>query len=212
MKTIGEIFRNSRIEKNISIADVEKTTKIRKTYIEALENGDYLKLPPAAFTRGFVKNYSDYLGLEASEILALYRREFDEQKDKRLLPKGVPNSYEDDFFSLTPKKFTYLAISLLIVIFVIYVSVQYFRLSGVPALIVQNPGDNTIVSVREIEIAGKTDPDAVIKINGQTILNKEGKFSQYISLTDGLNTISIEATGRNGKTARTEKHIRLLLP
>jgi cytoskeletal protein RodZ len=212
MKTIGEIFRKRRIENNISIEDVERSTKIRKTFIEFLEKGEYEKLPPAAFTRGFVKNYSEFLGLDSKEIIALYRREFDEQKDKRLLPKGVSESYGEGLFAITPKKFTYLAIGLLIIFFVIYVTVQYFRLSGAPLLIIQSPQDNIVVASRELEVVGKTDYDAVIKLNGQTIFNREGKFSQTISLVVGLNTITIEATGRNGKSVKSEKHIRLLSP
>ncbi len=114
MKTIGEIFKQKRLHGNITIADVEKATKIRKTYIEALEGGNYDKLPPAAFTRGFVKNYSEFLGLPASEILALYRREFDEQNDKRLLPKSVSEPIYNGIFSLTPKRITYLSVFLLL--------------------------------------------------------------------------------------------------
>lgn len=209
MKTIGEILKKKREEKNLTYIDVEKATKIRKIYLESIEKGDYHNLPPAAFTRGFIKNYSDYLGLETKEILALYRREFDEQKDKRLLPKDISSITEETKFGLTPGKLTVLIIFGLLVGFFSYLGYQYKKLSGGPGLIINSPQENAVVIKKEIEVSGKTEPESIVKINGQTIDVSDGKFSQFITLTDGLNSIVIEAQGRNGKSSKIERHIRL---
>lgn len=208
MRTIGQIFREARESKNLLLSDVEKATKIRKIYLQALENGEYQKLPPSAFIRGFVHNYSEFLGLKTGEILALFRREFDQQNDQRLLPKDVSKT-EVNIFFLTPHKISLIFIGLLLVVFTIYIIFQLRLLSGGPYLIVQSPQDNLVVSDKEFIVAGKTDPDATLKINGQTIQNLEGKFHQELTLGDGLNTIQIEAVSRNGKTTRVERHIRL---
>ncbi len=209
MKTVGDILRKKREEKNLTFSEVEGAIKIRKTYLEALEKGDYHNLPPAAFTRGFIKNYSDYLGLESREILALYRREFDEQKDKRLLPKDISTTTGEIGFGLTPGKLTILIIFGLLVGFFSYLGYQYQKLSGGPGLIVYSPRENAIVAQKEIEVSGKTEPETTVKINGQGIAAADGKFSQFITLSEGLNTIAIEAVGRNGKSSKVERHVRV---
>ncbi|MBI3385102.1 helix-turn-helix domain-containing protein [Candidatus Gottesmanbacteria bacterium] len=209
MKTVGDILKKKREEKNLTFSEIEKAIKIRKTYLEALENGDYHSLPPAAFTRGFIKNYSDYLGLQSREILALYRREFDEQKDKRLLPQDISKTTDEARFGLTPSKLTILIVFGLLVGFFSYLGYQYQKLSGGPGLIVYSPAENTILTQKEIEVSGKTEPETIVKINGQTITSSNGKFSQFITLSQGLNSIIIEAQGRNGKSSKVERHVRL---
>jgi len=192
MKTVGDILRIKREEKNLTYINVEKAIKIRKTFLEALEKGEYHNLPPAAFTRGFIKNYSDYLGLESKDILALYRREFDEVG-----------------FGLTPGKLTILIIFALLVGFFSYLGYQYQKLSGGPGLIINSPQENAVVIQKEIEVSGKTEPETNVKINGQTIVVPDGKFSQIITLSEGLNSIVVEAQGRNGKISKVERHVRL---
>lgn len=207
MKTVGDILRKKREQEKLTYVDVEKTTKIRKTYLEALEKGEYHNLPPAAFTRGFIKNYSGYLGLDTKEILALYRREFDERKDKRLIPNDISTSSDEIKFNLTPGKLTIFIVFGLLIGFFSYIGYQYKNLSGGPGLIVYSPQENALTSKKEIEVSGKTESETTVKINGQTIDVYNGKFSQIITLSDGLNSIAIEAIGRNGKSSKIERHI-----
>ncbi len=209
MKTVGDILRKKRAQINLTFSEIEKTTKIRKTYLEALEKGDYHNLPPAAFTRGFIKNYSDYLGLDSREILALYRREFDEQKDKRLLPKDISSTTEESRFRLSPGKLTVLTVFGLLIGFFSYLGFQYQKLSGGPRLIIYSPAENAVFTKKEIEVSGKNEPETTIKINGQTIDVSDGKFSKFIIVSEGLSTITIEVQGRNGKSSKEERHIRV---
>ena len=209
MKTVGDILKKKREELNLTFGEVEKVIKIRKTYLEALEAGDYHNLPPAAFTRGFIKNYSDFLDLDSTEILALYRREFDEQKDKRLLPKDISTTEDESRLNLTPGKLSILVVLGLLIGFFSFLGFQYQKLSGGPGLIVYTPAENAILTKREVEISGKTEPEVIVKINGQAITAVGGRFSQFIFLTEGLNSIIVEAIGNNNKTSKVERHVRV---
>ena len=56
-KTLGERLKKVREESGFGLADVEKATQIRRSYIEAIENGDYKALPGAVYIESFLKKY-----------------------------------------------------------------------------------------------------------------------------------------------------------
>jgi cytoskeleton protein RodZ len=72
MSDLGELLRQARVYKGASLRDAERATRISRSYLEALENQDFSQLPPPAYARGIVKNYAQYLGLDAVAILSLY--------------------------------------------------------------------------------------------------------------------------------------------
>jgi cytoskeleton protein RodZ len=72
---IGEKLTDARLAKGRSIADAARSTKIRAKYLEALEADDYDTIPGDAYGRGFLRNYAEYLDLDASEILRQHRLE-----------------------------------------------------------------------------------------------------------------------------------------
>src|SRR5262249_7627261 len=45
---------------------------ISKRYLEALERGDFSRLPAPVFTRGFIRAYAGYLGLDPEEMVNAY--------------------------------------------------------------------------------------------------------------------------------------------
>ena len=54
---VGYTLRQERERQELSIDDIEQGTSIRAVYIEAIENGEYDKLPGNVYTKGFIKNY-----------------------------------------------------------------------------------------------------------------------------------------------------------
>jgi cytoskeletal protein RodZ len=71
--TLGETLRQARLDKGVSLADAARETRIRRGYLEALEAEDPAALPPAVYTRGFLRTYADYLGLNAQAMVDLYQ-------------------------------------------------------------------------------------------------------------------------------------------
>jgi len=66
------MLRQARETKGVSLSQVERATRISKTYLEALEEHQFSQLPASAYARGIVRNYSTYLGLDPAEMLAGY--------------------------------------------------------------------------------------------------------------------------------------------
>ncbi len=75
MDTIGTILKKKREELGYDLTKVSEDTKIRKKYLEAIENGTYNQIPDEVYTRSFLRIYADYLELDQVFIL---KRFFDE--------------------------------------------------------------------------------------------------------------------------------------
>ncbi len=73
MGSIGETLRQARIDKGVSLAEAERATFIRRRYLEALEADDYAALPALVYTRGFIRTYAEYLGLNPQAMVDLYQ-------------------------------------------------------------------------------------------------------------------------------------------
>jgi cytoskeleton protein RodZ len=72
---VGVLLRRAREERRQSVADVAAALCIRANYLEAIEAGAYERLPGQAYTVGFVRSYANYLGLDAEEVVRIFKRE-----------------------------------------------------------------------------------------------------------------------------------------
>ena len=75
MSELGKLLRKAREQRGYTLDDVQDITKIRKRYLEAIEEGDYKALPGSFYARAFVKSYAETVGLDAEEVFRLYQRE-----------------------------------------------------------------------------------------------------------------------------------------
>jgi cytoskeleton protein RodZ len=75
MGQLGDTLRDRRISLGISLETAENDTKIRARLLEALEAGEYDRLPNPGYVRGYVSSYARYLELDAVPLLAMYRAE-----------------------------------------------------------------------------------------------------------------------------------------
>lgn len=208
MLTSGEILKNSRLEKHLELKDIEKDTKIRLKYLEALEKGNLEKLPGEIYVQGFVKNYAEYLGLSVNSILAVLRREYFERKKKEILPSGIPKPLLDS--SLIINRLSFPASFLIGLLFLfIYLFLQYQNYQKPPLLLLDSPKQNRLtVKNDKYLFSGKTDKDNRLLINGQELtLLDNGKFQEIISLASGVNEFVITAISNAGKENTQKKTI-----
>ncbi|NLO22322.1 MAG: helix-turn-helix domain-containing protein [Syntrophomonadaceae bacterium] len=70
----GETLRNTRINKQITLEQIEEDTKIRRMYLEAIEDENFAVLPPRVYAIGFVKKYVRYLGLDESQLIEEFKQ------------------------------------------------------------------------------------------------------------------------------------------
>ncbi len=72
---IGATLREARNRRKLDLSEVEAAIKIRPRYLSALENEDWDVLPGGAYTRGFIRSYAAFLGLDGERLADEYRRE-----------------------------------------------------------------------------------------------------------------------------------------
>ncbi len=82
MKITGQILKENREKKGISLNEVALATKINTKILVAMEEGDTERLPTKTFLRGFVRAYSRYLGLDEDAILNTFYEEMGSTKPK----------------------------------------------------------------------------------------------------------------------------------
>lgn len=95
---VGYTLRQERERQNLSINDIEQGTSIRAIYIEAIENGEYDKLPGKVYTKGFIKNYAKFLGLDADAMAKEFAADIAE-----LYPAEEPPPTEGETAQATDK-------------------------------------------------------------------------------------------------------------
>jgi hypothetical protein len=72
--TIGQTLREARMERGLELADVERVTKIRQKFLEAMEGDRWDALPGPSYARGFLDIYARHLGLDREALLDQYRQ------------------------------------------------------------------------------------------------------------------------------------------
>jgi cytoskeleton protein RodZ len=83
---IGTTLREARNRRGIDLAEVEAAIKIRARYLRAMENEEWGALPGGVYTRGFIRTYAGYLGLDGERLAEDYRRESEPAAAQEALP------------------------------------------------------------------------------------------------------------------------------
>ena len=89
---VGEILRRTRVHYGQSLEQVEVVLRIRASQLEALEKGDISQLPGRVYAIGFVRSYSEYLGLDGDKMVHLFKEQSVGKQKKPDLSFPVPAS------------------------------------------------------------------------------------------------------------------------
>jgi len=196
MLILGEQLKDERISKGLSLEDVSKNTKIKEEFLTWIESGEYEKLPSSSYAQGFVKNYIKFLKLPEKEMMALFRREFDQEKIYRVLPKGLD---QDQEFSLSRFKVrqTAVLIFIIFIIFLGYILFSYRYAFINPPLNIINPKKGSVVLTSQIKVSGKTDSNSTVYINKNAVsVDNNGNFEKTINVFPGKTIIDVEVINK----------------
>ena len=90
MGILGDMLRDARESRGISLTEAERATKIRQKYLAALEEDNIAALPSPVYGRGFLRNYAVYLGLNTDEVLELYEESRQPTRERIRTARGGP--------------------------------------------------------------------------------------------------------------------------
>jgi cytoskeleton protein RodZ len=94
LETVGQDLRAARLRRGDDIASAARTLKIRKDYLEALEEDRFSALPGRAYAVGFVRAYADYLGLDPLQTVERFKQEI-AGRDEQSKTAGFPETREE---------------------------------------------------------------------------------------------------------------------
>lgn len=206
MKIVGQILKEAREAQFYTLEDVERHTKIRKSMVDALERGDYDKLPPQTFILGFIKNYGKFLGLDSEKLLAVFRRDYESRKHPPVVLKSFSDPLKEVHFRLSAAHVVWGVVFLIVFGFFAYLWVEYRQFVGAPYLEVTSPVDQQTVDIPLVVVEGKTVPEVKVTVNDQEIeVDREGKFKEEIKLSSTTTRIVVKATSKFGRSAVVER-------
>lgn len=201
-ETLGQKLSRKRRSMGVEIPEVEKITRIRAKYIHSLERGNYDALPADIYIRGFLKNYAQFLGLDYSRLLEIYKKERGiEEKVKKATGKApVVKPIKVPKVVITPKTIIIGLVVSSILAVVFYIGWQFRVFSAPPKLQISSPADNSALDTDYTFIVGKTDPGAKLFFNDSSVAtDPDGSFKERISLQEGTNLLKIVAANEMGK-------------
>ncbi len=221
MARLGDALRAQRERMGITLEQAAEDTRIRDKFLRALESGDYQTLPGVVYTKGFLRNYADYLGLARDELIAQFQAE-------RGAPDG-PRSFEPmrpiirRSVILTPAVLVPIGVLAAVALFVGYLYYQFTTFAVPPRIEITEPAGDAIAQSAEYTIRGRTAPDARVTIRvspGPEIISDvrpaaDGSFTARVPLKPGANHIEVQvfdAAGKQNQASRVVRYEALAQP
>lgn len=119
LSQIGQILNQEREHKGLTLKQISDATCISCTQLEAVEKGDYSKLPAKAYVRGFIQAYCKVLDIDSVSLLELFGTTHINEMAKLKETKDLDKDFE--------KVFTLGHISLLLLIMVFSGLIMWMR-------------------------------------------------------------------------------------
>ncbi len=212
--SLGEMLKEEREKKKISLLEASKKIKISIKYLEALESAQLDCLPGEVYAKNFLKVYSEFLGFDSKEIVSLYCSEKKiYSKTKKIKENKFNKPVEKISFAHLisgPKIFKGIIVLILALVCVAYLGFKVNAIMEPPKLIVEMPINDLSVDNNLIEVKGFVEKEVILEINNQQVLvNPKGYFSEMINLQPGVNVIEIKAVKRHGRETKVYRRVVL---
>lgn len=203
MRNISDILKEERVKKGFALDDVVAALKIKKSFLAAIEEGNFHVLPSESYALGFIKNYASFLGVSKARAAALFRREYEASKIE-IMPKFRKGGFSGRKLSLRSGKSYFILFCIFVVL--VYVVYQFSFLFIGPRLSLSSPTEGKIITSNTVEVSGKTDPYATVTVNKEEVyVDLTGSFFKNLYVYSGDAKIVITAKNRYGK--QTQKQI-----
>ena len=220
--SLPERLLAARERKGVDLYRAERDTKIRARYLAALERGDYRELPGNVYTKGFLRNYALYLGLDPDDVLLQWRRErSDPREPQAVISVPRPIAAPRQGLTFSPSLIVFALLMIGVLIFGVYLAFQLLRFAKPPTIAVSEPA-TAVIEVEEDTTSyvfeGVTIPGGTVTIKGpdreiRATADSSGNWSQTIDLRRGENPFEITATDPStGKVAETPVQRLITVP
>jgi cytoskeleton protein RodZ len=192
MLTVGNLLKKAREHSGKQIEEIAQIIRIKPDYLRKIEQNDFTDFNSSTFVKGFIRSYSSFLGLDAENIVALFRRQIGEEDVPLKAKKTISQQHG---IVISPMTIVSVAIVLLFIGLFGFLLTQFYRLQQPPALTIVQPIESILtVNTNSYEIKGLTEENALISVNGtQLQLRDDHTFSLLVQLKQGDNSFTFDA-------------------
>lgn len=88
IETLGSYLKREREQRNISLREIARHTRVKEYLLKAIEEDQYALLPTPTYVKGFLISYARYLGLNPDHILLRYER--NSKRENLFHPEAQP--------------------------------------------------------------------------------------------------------------------------
>jgi len=202
-RSLGSILKAARARRGLSLEEAEEQTKVPVKYLQALEEGQYQLLPAEAYNIGFIRCYSEILGLKPGRVIELYKEERSRLRVSGQNGTFSPRRVNDWRFLVTPKLLGAAGIVVLFGSVIFYIGLQVKHFTRPPELVITNVPAEFTSTKDSVKLVGSASNGATVTINAEPILVLgDGSFDQDVQLSPGLNEVVVVAKNRIDKEAR----------
>lgn len=180
----------------LSLQDVFQKTRIRSTYLQAIENNEFHLLPASVYTKNFIKTYAKFLGVDEKPIMKDYDDYINAQKKELVQPQENPPEGKQYIETMSNKKSYWGLLFVLIIVFIIWLvlnqkaplsdEINYSAKINVPVAEVKQPDtisfSNATSTVNQQTIAN-SDQQTIKIEKGPSVNNSE----QSATLKESVN-------------------------
>ena len=153
----------------------------------------------------YVREYAAQLGLDAKECVRQFTAEEGLKDTAAIHPKRMLRQFPFAAISILVRN---TVLASIVLVFAGYLVWQIRAIVEPPRLLVHAPVEGVIIREAHTIIQGETEKESTLTVNGQEIMvNEAGKFETKIDLSPGVNTITISASKKHGKTTVVTRHL-----
>lgn len=210
-RSVGERLRALRLRRKLTLSELQAASKVRVFFIEAIERGDYGRLPATVYCLGFLRAICQVLAIPYEKFEDEFRAERElyltlhgtTLERNRLIKAHAPK------ILLTPKLIAITGAASTVLVVFGYLWWQLSIFLSPPLLAITEPGTEAKILGETVKIVGKTSEGATVTINNEPVVpGPGGVFAQEITLNPGINELELVAQTRFNK--KTTKRINIL--
>lgn len=209
--SVSALLNEARAKLGISRHEASIRTKIPERWLSLFEDGGFVQAADDVYSRIYLKAYCQFLGLEIAPVVALYRQErlrvlaSQRTASPRRHPV-VPVSAAQ--MVVTPHVIRNTVIVAAAVGLAIYLGLMVKAIVTPPDIDLVSPNDGFVTADRSITVAGRTEREVTVTVNGKTIAaDSRGEFRDTLDLQEGLNVIKVVGAKKHSRSSTVIRRV-----
>ncbi len=197
---IGQLLRETRLNKGLKINNAAKALKVRKEYLRAIESGDTSALTNEVYLAGYIKSYAKWLGLRSDQVKLTKSKKAAKSSYAEMFIKPISLTYFNEESMRPGAKIILISILATVIIYASWYNSEYsaapvaikLNLPQVRAALNDKPDFQKPEAPQKLVLMASDDVSVQIsKANGE-VINHEMKAGDvyFVTLDKGISLTS----------------------